>query len=49
MKERIPRDKAGTPEEVSKVALFLASEDASFVNGASIRVDGGYLLNYGPR
>ncbi len=32
----------GTPEEVAAVALFLASDDASFVTGASYVVDGGW-------
>jgi len=36
-----PMGRCGLPEEIAKVAVFLASEDASFVNGASIVVDGG--------
>ncbi len=33
----------GSPEEVAAVACFLASEEAAFVNGASVLVDGGLL------
>jgi len=33
--------RSGTPEEVAAAALFLASDDASFVTGASLVVDGG--------
>ncbi len=33
----------GTPEDVAKAALFLASEDASFITGTSITVDGGIM------
>jgi NAD(P)-dependent dehydrogenase (short-subunit alcohol dehydrogenase family) len=32
----------GKPEEIAKVALFLASEDSSFVNGTVVTVDGGW-------
>jgi NAD(P)-dependent dehydrogenase (short-subunit alcohol dehydrogenase family) len=32
----------GKPEEVASVALFLASDDASFVTGSSYVVDGGW-------
>jgi NAD(P)-dependent dehydrogenase (short-subunit alcohol dehydrogenase family) len=37
----IPRGKMGQPEEVATVALFLASDDSSFVNGLELFVDGG--------
>ena len=37
----IPRGKMGQPEEIAAVALFLASDDSSFVNGAELFVDGG--------
>src|SRR6202163_874124 len=37
----IPRGEMGQSEEVATVALFLASDDSSFVNGAELFVDGG--------
>lgn len=37
-----PVGRLGTPEEVGKCVLFLASEKASFVSGAELVVDGGY-------
>jgi NAD(P)-dependent dehydrogenase (short-subunit alcohol dehydrogenase family) len=37
----IPRGKMGRPEEIAAVALFLASDDSSFVNGVALSVDGG--------
>ena len=36
-------NRLGTPEDVAKAALFLASEDSSFITGSSITVDGGIL------
>jgi NAD(P)-dependent dehydrogenase (short-subunit alcohol dehydrogenase family) len=41
MEELIPRRKMGRPEEIATVALFLASDDSSFVNGVELSVDGG--------
>jgi NAD(P)-dependent dehydrogenase (short-subunit alcohol dehydrogenase family) len=38
---RIPLRRLGTPEEIAKVALFLASERASYVTGAIVPMDGG--------
>jgi enoyl-[acyl-carrier-protein] reductase (NADH) len=37
------------PEEMASVALFLASEDSSFVNGADIAADGGLAQVYGSK
>jgi NAD(P)-dependent dehydrogenase (short-subunit alcohol dehydrogenase family) len=41
--ERIPMGRFGEPEEVARAALFLASDDASYVTGHTLAVDGGYL------
>ena len=38
---RIPLGRLGTPEEVARVAVFLASDQASYVTGAIIAMDGG--------
>lgn len=37
-----PLGRLGQPEEVAHAALFLASEDASFITGVALPVDGGY-------
>ena len=47
MLARTPMRRLGSPEEIAAVALFLASEDASYVTGQTIYADGGRLaLNF---
>src|SRR3981081_607206 len=43
-----PIKRLGRPEEVAKVALFLASSDSSFIVGSEIAVDGGITANLKP-
>jgi meso-butanediol dehydrogenase / (S,S)-butanediol dehydrogenase / diacetyl reductase len=40
-RERLPIGRAATPEEVAGVIAFLASEDALFINGVNLPIDGG--------
>jgi NAD(P)-dependent dehydrogenase (short-subunit alcohol dehydrogenase family) len=40
---RIPMGRFGEVDEVAKAALFLASDDAAFITGHTLAVDGGYL------
>jgi meso-butanediol dehydrogenase / (S,S)-butanediol dehydrogenase / diacetyl reductase len=42
---QMPMRRFGTPEEVAKVALFLASDDSAYTTGEGIMVDGGMSLN----
>lgn len=38
----IPAGRVGDPDDIAKVAVFLASDNASYINGADIPVDGGW-------
>jgi NAD(P)-dependent dehydrogenase (short-subunit alcohol dehydrogenase family) len=42
VKERVPMKRFGQPEEVAGAVAFLASQDASYITGVEINVDGGY-------
>ena len=42
----IPLGRMGTPDDVSGVALFLASDDGAYVTGSTYFVDGGLIRNY---
>jgi 2-deoxy-D-gluconate 3-dehydrogenase len=44
MVERIPMKRLGEPDDIGKVALFLASDMSSYMTGEQIVVDGGILL-----
>ena len=42
--QEIPNQRAGKPEEVAKLALFLASEDSNYMNGTEVYMDGGWTV-----
>ncbi|MGG3892729.1 2,4-dienoyl-CoA reductase [Geobacillus stearothermophilus] len=46
--ESVPLGRLGTPEEIVAVASFLLSDEAAYINGACITVDGGQWLNRRP-
>lgn len=45
--QHIPMKRAGRPEEVASLAVFLASSDSDYVTGATFVIDGGLMINVG--
>jgi 2-deoxy-D-gluconate 3-dehydrogenase len=45
--QQVPLKRLGSPEEIVKIALFLASEDSSYINGTTIVADGS-MTGYRP-
>ena len=41
---RTPMKRWGTPDEIAGCVLFLSSTSASFINGQTVLVDGGYSI-----
>jgi 3-oxoacyl-[acyl-carrier protein] reductase len=47
MEEAIPLGRLGTPRDVAQATLFLASDEAAYITGTTIVVDGGQTLPEG--
>ncbi len=45
--EAVPLKRPGFPDEIGKLAVFLASDDASYITGATYFIDGGLMLKMG--
>lgn len=42
IKTRVPMGRIGTPDDIGKAVVFLASEEAEYISGITLRVDGGH-------
>jgi acetoacetyl-CoA reductase len=41
----IPMKRMGTPEEIAAVVAFLASDDAAYITGANLQMNGGLFMH----
>jgi meso-butanediol dehydrogenase/(S,S)-butanediol dehydrogenase/diacetyl reductase len=44
MAEAIPLKRLGTPEDIAKCVLFIASDESSYITGTEFILDGGFIL-----
>ena len=44
MRDKTPLKRLGKPEDIASAYLFLASDDANYINGAILSVDGGLVI-----
>ena len=44
MARAVPLGRMGTPEDIAKLGVFLASEDASYITGQLVVIDGGNTI-----
>lgn len=42
--QQLPAGRVGTPDDIARAVVFLASENAAWITGQVLRVDGGHLL-----
>ena len=47
MEEAVPLGRLGTPRDIANATLFLASDEAAYITGTTIIVDGGQILPEG--